>query len=75
MYKVDVEALVQRVIFGEYTTNENYVTLDGDGNFISSNYVRDLIEINDLVNYYIDDDDFLIDNGIIEEEEEEEEIK
>ena len=73
MFSDDILGLIQKVEYGSYSSNDNYITLDGNGNFKTSDYITDLIYINDLVRYYIDDEDFLLDNGIIEEEEEEEE--
>ena len=73
MFSDDILGLLQKVEYGSYSSNDNYITLNGNGNFETSNYITDLICINDLVSYYIDDDDFLLDNGIIDEEEEEEE--
>ena len=73
MFESEPLKIAQRVCHGDYNYTDEYITFNGYGNFKTSDYITDLIYINDLVRYYINDDDFLIDNGIIEEEEEEEE--
>lgn len=43
--------LIQRALCGEYSQAEEYVTLNGYGNFVSSNFVEKLISKSDLIDY------------------------
>ena len=62
---------VRAVCFGEYEYSHKFVMLNGYANLESSNYLEDLIDLDDLASYIEDNiSDF---SGWIEEEEEEEE--
>lgn len=70
VYGTNIMDAVRAVSFGEYNCHHNFVMLDGCANLESSNYVADLIDLDDLASYIEDNiSDF---SEWIEEEEEEE---
>ena len=71
MYGTNVMDAVRAVCFGDYEYSHKFVMLDGCANLKSSNYVADLIDLEELASYIEDNiSDF---SEWIEEEEEEEE--
>lgn len=53
-YGTNTMDAVRAVCFGEYEYHHNFVILDGAANLESSNYVADLIDLDDLASYIED---------------------
>ena len=56
--------ILQRAFFGDFNPNHDYFKFNGYGNLESSDYVDELIYIDDLADYIIDNDDadYILDN-------------
>ena len=55
----DSSMLIRRALCGEYSLANEYVTLNGYGNFVSSDFIKNLISEDDLIDYLAEQDEVI----------------